>query len=225
MSARDLIQGIPFGDVYPAQEAFEFPERDGKQAALRVLALYLSELTFRRPGNVGKPGIKLRVPLERIVVEQTARPTEMPSIVILGEDEGDYLAVGLSTFLEESSRDVHGKGTVLQVQSEYQEKVVVEVWASTKAERTGIMSGIESALVPTEQMYGIRFRVPEYFGQTACFTLLKSRRPASPDNSSGIWWGSFDVEVRFDVVRLVRYVEVKPTFSLEVDDGSVDLDP
>jgi hypothetical protein len=227
--AHKLIQGTPFGAVYPARAAAEFPAIDGRTAGLRVLRRYISELTFHRPGDAGSPRlIPFRIPLDDIHVEQPdnvvnllkeTKPGGTNAAVVFVPGAGQYLPVGLSTFLEEETRDKFGKDTALQVQSEYQENVTLECWATDKPTRRAMVAGLEAALVPTEQMYGIRFRMPDYFDQPVCFSLDSGMRPDDPDTVRNRRWAHMIVEMRFDVVRLVNVETLRPVAAVDVYDG------
>lgn len=219
--AHQLIIGRPFGTVYPPREPPRLPAVDGRTAALRVLRRYVSELAFSLPGDRGSPNdVQFRIPIEKVHVEQPDNVVELdfPSVVFL-PGAGQYLPVGLSTFLEEESFDRFAPGTVLQVQSEYQETVTLECWAKDMPTRRSMVAGLEAALVPTEQMYGIRFRMPDYFDQPVCFTLLTSMRPDDPDNVRNRRWAHLALEMRFDVVRLVNVQTLKPFCATDAYDG------
>lgn len=210
--AHELLLGNPFADVFPPKPNPDLPSLDGRTVALRVLARYISELTFRLPGNKGSPQTtKYQIPYERIYVEQPDNVVKLvPPCIVFVPGAGTYNPVGLSTFIEEESFGKFGKGTALQVQSEYVETFTIECWADTKPLRRSMVAGLESALVPTETMYGVRFRMPDYFDQPVCFSLDGSMRPDDPDNVRNRRWGHLTVEMRFDMVRLVNVDLLKP---------------
>lgn len=216
-NAHDLLQGDPFGRVSPPRDAIDLPAVDGRTVALRILARYISELTFNLPGTKGS-GItkKIRIPEEDIHIEWPDNQVQLkaPSIVFV-PGNGEHLPAGLATFLVEGSHDKFGKGTALQVQSEYQETFTIEVWANDKPTRRAICGGLEVSLVPVEQMYGIRFRMPDYYDNTVCFTLLGGMRPDDPDAVRNRRWGHLSVEMRFDVLRLVNVVPFDPSVETE----------
>lgn len=214
---KDLLVGTPFAAVWPPKSDLDLPAVDGRTAALRTLRRYISELTFHLPGPKGSGRTeRFRIPVEKVHVEQPDKEVKLapPSVVFL-PGPIEYLPIGLATALDESSKDRHGAGTALQIQAEYRELVTVEFWALDKPHRRAMLAGIESAFSPTEQMYGLRLRMPDYYDQSVCFTLDGGMRPDDPDNVRNRRWGYGTFEVRFDVVRLVRVGTVVPT--LEVD--------
>jgi hypothetical protein len=226
LSAFDFLQGWPFGRVFPPRKDPPFPTVDGRSVALSMLALYISELTFLRPGAIGKPPIPMRIPLENIFIEEPDANVDlkMPSIVFRDIGGGDYLTIGLCSFIDEATYNKFGRGTVLQVQTEYNETVTVEIWASTRAERRAIIAGLECALVPTEQLSGIRFLLPDYYDQTATFTLNRSTR-VEDNAGQNRRLARLEVEMRFNVVRPVNVVEMTPSSAVDVSDvpGTIDV--
>jgi len=219
-SVLKLLQGSPFGALYPPKAAVDLPAIDGRTACLRVLRRYIAELTFHMPGDRGSANTRsFKIPLEKIHIEQPDKNVvlDFPSIVFL-PGAGEALPIGLATFLEEESFNKFAPGTALQVQSEYQETFTIELWARDKPTRRAMMQ-LELALTPTEQQYGIRFRVPDYYDQTVCFSLQGSMRPDDPDNVRNRRWGHMTVEMRFDSVRLVNVGTIKPEVSVDAYDG------
>lgn len=215
--AKQLISG--FGtEPWPPRPLRPLPAVNGRTVALRILARYISELTFHLPGDKGSNAtVPFRVPLEDVHIEQPANveALKMPSFVFL-PGTGEYLPVGLGPSIDESSFDVHAPGTALQTQSEYQETITIEAWAHSKPLRRSLVAALEVALVPTEVMYGIRFVMPDYYRQTVCFTLASSMMPDDPDAVRNRRWGHLSVEMRFDVVQLVNAATLKPLVTLDV---------
>ena len=221
---RDLLQGNPFGEVYPPRPNPPPPIVDGRTVALRLLKRYFSELVFYRsggtdPNGVQQPNIAFQVQDRDIHIEWPDSPEDVhyPAIAFLSEDRADYDAIGLTSYVEEASRDVYQEGTILIWLSEYVENFVIEIWARTKAERRSLLAGIEQALNPLQQMYGIRFVMPDYFNQLVCFALndrevveddlaIRNRRRAR-----------LRVEMRFNVVALVNAVDFQPMVTVEAD--------
>ena len=217
LTAMDLLAGWPFGRTFPPRPTPPFPSVDPRTVALRILALYVSELTFLRPGDLGGAPIELRIPYEDIHVEQpdAEDDTRFPSIVLKDTNGGDYTTIGLTSFIDEKTKDLYGKGTALLVMTEYNETITLEIWATHRSERRSILAGLEAALVPTEQMYGIRFRMPDYYDQTVCFTLNRSTRLDDQYAGQGRRVARVDIEMRFNIVRPVNVVEIDPALGTE----------
>lgn len=224
--AKDLLTGTPFALVWPEKSTIDLPAVDGRTAALRILRRYLAELTFHLPGAKGSgKTVSLRIPEERIHVEQPDKEVmllmgtkENPVSVVFLPGPAEYQAAGLATSLVENSKDKFGPGTALQVQSTYREVVTVEFWTIDKPHRRAVLAGFESALSPTEQMYGLRFRMNDYYGQTVCFSLEGGMRPDDPDNARNRRWGYGTLEMTYDVVRVVRVGVVDPKIDIAAFD-------
>lgn len=212
--AKDLIFGLPFGNVYPPRglNVNLIPIDDPRTAALRVLALYISELTFYRPGVDGGPPVPFSIPLENIHIESPNNDEDvvLPAIVFTQDNDEDYQSIGFNSDLEEDSADVFAPNTVLQVQYDQVEEFGVEIWANNKPERRSIIAGLQTAMVPTEAMYGIRFRMPGYFNQMVTFVANSYRRP-DDQAVRGRRIGTLRVEMTFNVVNLVHYVPLIPS--------------
>lgn len=210
-TAKSLLQGNPFGQVWPPRPAPPLPAVDARTTALRVLADYISELTFNRVMEETSKPEGFQIKREHIFVEQPDNVQNLPfPSVVFVPGPGDYSPIGLTAFIDESTADKYAPGTALQEQSEYVETVTIEVWANTRAMRRCIVAGLEVALVPTEQMYGIRFRMPDYFNQTVCFSLNTSMRVDDPEAVRNRRWAHLMVEMRFDMVALVNVSKFKP---------------
>lgn len=222
---RDLIFGTPFGETWPIKENPPPPTVDGRTHALRILKRYISELIFYRTGewreDLGKygPAVKFQIPAKNIHVEWPDHEEELvfPSIAFVQNKPATYEVIGLNGYVEEDTRDVYQTGTVLQWMSEWTEEIAIEIWASKKAERRAILSGLEIALSPTEQMYGIRFRMPDYFNELVCFSLQSREMADSADSMRDRRTARLIVEMRFNVVALVNYNALNMTARFDVD--------
>lgn len=211
----ELLVGLPFGNVYPPGQPLAVLPKDGRTACLEVLAHHLASLRYAYPPNVernrsDKP-LPFTISAEDIEIEQPP-PVEkltFPSfgIVSIGEETNESL--GLGTFIDETTVDTYMKGTALQRQSEHVETLGIEVWTESRPERRSIIQTIETGLTPTEQMAGIRFRVPAYYWQVARFTQLATVRDDSLA-AQNRWRAIIKVELNFTVVALVRVATFEP---------------
>lgn len=224
---KALLWGQPFGDVQPPRPDPVPPAFDGRTAALKVLQLYLSELTFYRAGEVGGPLVAFQVPRAQIKIEPAddADDGQMPALAFVPGD-GASEALGLGAYVEETSKDVYGPGTVVQWQSEYAETFTIEVTARSRAERRALVAGIVRAMSPTEFMYGVRFIMPDYFNQLVVFTI--QRRTLSRDFATTVkrrYLAEVQVEMRLTEVALQNYVDVQPTLAVDTKAAGGSFDP
>lgn len=226
--ASELLFGDPFdGAPFPPQGNPSPAAVDGRTACLRVLGDYLSELVFRRAGDKRPDGtrgepIRFRIRPEDIHVEWPDHEDKMqfPSAVLLaGSSPAEYDSIGLTPTLEEATADVLERDAAVWWMSENVELVQLEVWCNTKAERRAIKAGLEEALVPLQQMYGLRFTVPDYYGQVVTFALQRSSVFDEPDGARGRRRVRFELEMRFNQVALARQQKRLTAYS-EVDVGT-----
>lgn len=222
---RDILPGNPWGEVFPPRRNPSPLAVDGRTIALSLLRKYISLLTFYRAGGIdpatgvrGEP-IPFKIPDRNIHIEwpDQEKDLEFPSVVFMAEEPAVYAAIGLNSYIEEDSKDVYGKGMVVQWQSEYTENFQIEIWASKKAERRAILAGLEIALSPTEQMYGIRFKMKDYFGQAVCFTLGTRQIFDEPDAARDRRRARLGLEMRFNTVALVNINSLNTLLTTEVD--------
>jgi hypothetical protein len=211
------VLGNPWGETYPPSPELPLPAVDPRTYALEVLRAYVAGLTFYRPGAAPGPGagpsaqpVPFRVPPEQFHVEPPDAEQDLvfPSMVVTSQGEEKYDSPGLTSDVEEQSADVYGRGTVLQVQYEHQEEIVLEMWAASKPERRALLAGMQVSLSPTEQLYGLRLRMRGYYDQTVCFTALAASR-RDQDAVRGRRVAAMRIEMRFNVVRLVSYERAK----------------
>jgi hypothetical protein len=216
---RSLLFGLPFGTVFPPSADPPSPVVDGRTAALRILKEYISELTFLRDGGQG-PGVSFKVKDTAIFIDSypdAVTEGQLPSIAFV-PGRAEYVALGLGNFIEEASQDVYGAGTVVQWQAEYTENMTLEIWAGSRAERRAILVGLESALSPTETMYGIRFSMPDYFNQLVCFSLGARTNIDDAEASKNRRKARMEIEMRFNVIALVNYSAMIPRAVVETQD-------
>lgn len=222
---REILQGNPFGDVYPPRPNPPAPVVDGRTAALRLLKKYFQELIFRRSGGrdprsgAELPPIEFRIPERDIHVEwpDNVEEVHLPAIAFLSTAAATYEAIGMVSYVEEASRDVYQKDTILIWLSEFVETFVIEIWAETKSQRRAMLAGIEQAMTPTEQMYGLRFRMREYFDQFACFSMVDRELVDDEFATKNRRRAKIRVELRYNVVALVNATDFQPVVTVVAD--------
>lgn len=227
---RALLFGEPFGEVYPQRPNPPPLAVDGRTAALRILRQYFSELIFQRAMGVDPatdkdlPPKQFRFPINDIHISwpDYEKALVFPSIVMLA-GTGNFEPLGLGTYWNEETRDKYGKGTIVQYQADYVEEFTVEIWAAKRPELRAILAGIQVALSPTETMYGIRFRVPEYFDQLVCFTPGSSTIVEESPDAQNRRKARITIEMRMNQVALVNYDILTPTVEIVTDGLGADL--
>lgn len=205
---RSLLFGDPFGEVFPARAPPPPATQsvDGRTHALRVLRDYVCELVFYLPMEEGCPPKPFQLLPENFLIDPPGSSHEwkFPSIAVQQVADGDYNAIGLTSYVEEETRDVYAPGTVVQWQDEYEEKFHLEVSGSQAPEVRSIIAGLETAISPTEQMSGLRFRMPDYFDQLVCFTLNRRNVGGDADSTRGRRVAKLELAMRFNIVALVN---------------------
>ena len=214
-----LMKGTIYGAAYPVRPAPQPLSVDGRTIALQTLAQYIANITFYRPGDaVGGPPIPFSIPESSFFIEMPDDKQSMPfPAIAVVNDVANYDVIGLTSYVEEDSLDVFGRGTVVQWQSEYVENIQLEVWCNMKAERRAILGGIETAMSPTEQQSGMRFHMPTYFNQLVCFTLNNRKVIDEPDSLRKRRRATLGIEMRFNIVRLINAVTMQPTVTTSLD--------
>jgi len=150
-------------------------------------------------------------PVKQFVIEQPDHEQDLlfPCIsVVSGEATPDPIA--MVAYLDESSFGKHGANSVLQVQYEHVESVTLEIWASSRAERRAFMGSLETAFNPVEEMSGFVLTIPDYYNETVVFLLLRKGIMDDPDTAKNRRHGFIEVEMRFNVVKLVNARTMQP---------------
>lgn len=230
---KNLLVGQPFGVTYPDRRAPPPPALDGRTAALRVLRRYLSELIFTRTGDKNTTkGIEFQISEKHIYIEWPDHEVDvkdLPVIALLSGGPAEYEMVGLGSTVDEASINKFAPNTLLQVQSNYIETVFIDVLSSTKQERRALLQGIVTALSPTEFMYGLRFRMPDYYNEVVTFAVQKSTVIEDEDSARGRRMVRIEVQMYFHIVvlqaadPLVPVIQVLVDADPEAEDGEVVL--
>jgi hypothetical protein len=215
---RSALFGTPFGEVFPPKVNPTSLSIDGRTAALRVFKEYITNLYAFLPMQPGAQPKRFQIQPNNFYIEWPDHETDvvMPSAVV-GPSRARYDVIGLVSYVEETTRDRYAPGTVLQWQGEYVEIIQLELWTSSVPERRSLLAAIETALSPTEQMSGLRFKMSEYFNELVCFTLQDRELlddPMAPKNRRRAQLG---IEMRFNIVALVNYNQFVPQFQVNTD--------
>lgn len=220
---KELLWGQPFGDVWPRREPPPPPVYDGRTAGLRILREYFSELTFFRPGGKDELGdpkdpIPFKIPIRDIHIEWPDNEADLhaPSLAFLSIGPADYEAIGMTSYVDENWQKEH-PGELLTWMSEYKETFSIDIWCETKQQRRSVILGLEQSLSPLEYMAGIRFVMPDYYGQLVCFSL-QNREIIDDDMASVLRRKArLMVEMRFNVCAAYPVNPLEPVVDLQVD--------
>jgi hypothetical protein len=150
--------------------------------------------------------IPFQVPIANILIEQPDDPKvlKFPSIAFLpGVGSNEPIGLGPPKIMEETV-DKFGDGTALVLASEFSEVFIVEVWASTRAERRALVAGISVALRSVEESYSTRIMLPDYYDQIAEFWLVETRYIDDPDVVRGRRRAHLMVGMRVPEVHLTN---------------------
>jgi hypothetical protein len=221
-SVAPNLLGTPWGAVFPPTSDIPFPAIDGRTAALHVLRDYITNLTFWRYAGPSTPPKPFQIDPRNVHIEWPDHETDLvfPSIAVV-HSRADYDVIGLVSYIEEETQDLYAPNTVLQWQAEYVETINLEIWVSKKSERRALLAGLETAFSPTEQASGLRFKMPEYYNELVVFTLMRREVMDEPDAARNRRRAQLEMEMRFNIVRLVNVVDAQPVIKVNTD---VDVD-
>jgi hypothetical protein len=202
---RGLLQGSVWGEVYPPLANPQTLTLDGRTAALHILREYVCDLTFYRYMGKGSPPKPFGIKPENFYIEWPDSTVDKvsPSITIV-HSRADYDVIGLVSYIEEQTLNVYSPGTVVQWQDEYVETINLEIETSKVSERRSLLGGLETAFSPVEQMAGVRFKMPEYFNQLVCFTLMRREVMDDADSAKNRRKAQLEILMRFNIVKLVN---------------------
>lgn len=219
--------GSFFGDVQPRREVLPLPPLvDGRTAGLRTLRKYLQEIVFYRAGGRDKssgaelPPIAFRLPERDVHVEWPDSPenVNLPALAFLSTEPAQLDSIGMTPHVDEGSEDEHAPGTVLVWLYEHTEYFNIEVWAETKAQRRALVIGLEQAFSPLDYMCGLRFKMPDYYGQLVAFSLETKELVDDELATKNRRRARFRVLMRFHVVALYPVSKLEPSTRLDVDE-------
>jgi len=204
---KETMIGPFYGDIIPPVDAPVGVPYDARSAALRMLRWFLSELTYFRRGAVDPvTGIATSIPFQVKInnihyeAPESEDSQDIPSIAFIPGD-AEFQNAGFGPAVLEDSYNEFGTGTVLVKQYEYNEKFKIEVTGQSKAERRGLIVGIDSAMATTEGAYGIRFKIPDYYNVPCSFTL-DGRTVDDAEGSKKRWVVRYRCELRVTAVSL-----------------------
>lgn len=219
------VAGTPWGLTLPRVPARPPPFVDARTMALSVLRAYVASLRFARPGNTqvlpngdrkDDPPIPFTIPVERFHLDPPDDEVglEFPCMTVASDEEQVHQPPGFVPYVDESTAELFGRGTVLLVKHEDIEMVRLEMWATTLPQRRAMVARMEGAFSPSEEHSGLRLRMLDYYGQTVMFTPQSTTR-RDLDAVRGRRMAAMRLEMRHRVVELVDYATMQPVAVLD----------
>lgn len=182
-----------------------YRECDAHTALARGLAEYLGQQSIEIGGRR----------LQLTTFSQWAEPEDnvrYPALAV-GAGEGTYLR----GFTPDGFIPMED-GQQLQVITEFDQKLTLEMWANDPRERAMLVAMVEECMNPVDWMYGMRLMLPFYHSTTATYELLTSTYMDSAEDAVAKFRKvSFSVAASTTVYRLTRLpVAQAPRLSLGV---------
>ena len=211
------------GAVFPPRANPLPGPTDARTCALEALQAYLSAIPIQRLGGMDAVGKReepstYSIPLKNMLIgwPDFEERLTFPSIVMLsgGKTNNDY---PLTPYTIEETYDQFCKGTVLQVLYEYNEPIILEIWATKKPELRGIMRAIEAACMPEEGAGSVYMTTKHYFERTARFMFKESQLQENANSAIGRRVGQIFLDMSINVVRLVNANTMIPVTQVIVD--------
>jgi hypothetical protein len=217
-NVREKVVGFLWGDVRPERVPPPNDELDARLHAVHALFDYLSKIEFALDEDGDGKTRAFRIKREQFLDEW---PDDMKSLIFPSVTAlpGEMVLTprGLTNDLDETTTDKFGKGTCVLPLHEHQEKIVLDVFATTRFQRAAVVAGFERAFDASEQMSGIRLPLPRYFGQQARFTLERVDMVDDADSARRRRQAKLTVRMEVDVCRLVDVVTFEPRARVTVE--------
>jgi len=137
-----------------------------------------------------------------------------PAIAIAAE-AGIYDRSFTPSYESTIERDVR-----LMAFAEFQQNLIVDLWATDPRERSYLCAMVEESLNPVDWMYGMRLMLPFYHNTVATYEMLSSQYFDSSDDAMAKYRrAQFTVRANMTTYRLLRFPDTVTRFELEVDSG------
>lgn len=212
-------------NVYPPQATPPLPDKEARDYALEALKAYICSLIFQRTNAPGLPPIPFQLPPDSVQIEQPddIEDLAMPGIgIIPGRAVSETYGLGPPVILDKTE-GIAGPGTALQRQGDHVESIIIEAWATKKAERRALAAGIKAALRASDGSSSIYLHLPNYWGMTAGFELDETLRIDGDEVSRNRRRAHVFVTMRICEVALTNVRTLNTTLDTTVLDGNVFL--
>jgi len=185
-----------------------FRETDAHTAMARGLSEYLGQQTI----EVGGRKLQLKA------YTTWAEPEDVvtyPAVAIAAES-GIYDRSFTPSYESTIDRDVR-----LMAFAEFQQNLIVDLWATDPRERSYLCAMVEESLNPVDWMYGMRLMLPFYHNAVATYEMLSSQYFDSSDDAMAKYRrAQFTVRANMTTYRLLRFPDTVTRFELEVGDST-----
>lgn len=186
-----------------------YREVDAHTAMARGLAEYLGQQTI----EVGGRKLQLTTYTTWAEPEDAIR---YPAAAVMAES-GEYARSFTPSYIETVARDVR-----LFAYSEFNQELIVEVWATDPRERSYLVAMVEEALNPVDWMYGMRLQLPYYYNTSATYELMSSQYLDSAEDALAKYRRArFVVRSNMTVYRLLNFPDAHPRIVVETEDSTV----
>lgn len=220
-----LISNSTLGNVWPAMPAQPLPDRDARDYALNALRKFFSYLVFQRTNAKNLPPISFQIPKDSIQIYQPddIKNAPLPGIAFLpGRGVHDTYGLGPPEVVE-ATAGIAGPNTALVRSGVYNETITVEVWGSKIAERRAIVAGLKSAMRMSDRTSAIRLKVPDYFNQTATFSLSESQYVDGDEVSRNRRRAFLMLDMSICEVFVTNVVNLRSDATYQILDGNINL--
>lgn len=194
-------------DYYPS---IPFLAKDGRTVALETLRDYLCTFEFNAPG---KEPFKLNEDHFYIDGIESEDSFVMPCISVIPGIENRTI---IGPYMIESTKDVFKKDYALVKVAETSEDIGFEIFAPTRQIRNGIVSALNQIFSPSQNSYGLKLVLPNYYYQPCRFSLLDINRL----NDTGIsnrWRALVRFTMDLSIVHLYHATQLQVLIGLSDD--------
>ncbi len=186
-------------------------ETDCWGALARGLGDYLEGLSKDWPD--GKP---LRFNSVKVGWAEPEDIADPPAAAVYSEGTGTYDADSFSTFRYQMEDGRH-----LQRIAEFVQTYTIDVWTTSRSQRTALMAMLEDALDPVDWMSGFRMILPHYHGTIGSY-LKESVSIMDGAEASGKRWRIASLTI-VGIVPQIRFIGEAP--GLEIRTKTTVTDP
>lgn len=207
----------PIGVVFPPRlDSPNLPDKGAREVSLRRFCDLLAALPFMR--TMAGPAQPFTVPRDQIHINQPANVSGAPDGVRLpylafltssADESPDDSFLG-PAIIDDDTADVYAPGTAVFWLGSHVEELQLEVVAASRSVRRAIAEGIKQVLRSSDDAGVLRLNLPDYFDQTAEFTLLGSQYTEDQDAVRNRRRALLRIQLYVPEVMLANAVDIQP---------------